>query len=315
MASVILKRLLWVVPIVFGVSVISFVLVRALPGDYAQMVAGVSTNITPEMLADLRHAYGLDRPLVVQYFEWLKGVCAGDLGTSLVSGKPVLSELVTRTGVTLQLTLLAAAMAIILGMLGGLISGAAGGPWEAGIRVLNALGIAIPNFVLATLIVLFAGLLFPWIPVFGFSPSDGWMSSLTRLLLPALALAVSMAVVISENLSASIRETEKQDYVVVARAKGLRRNRVLRNYVVKNALIPVVTVTGLQFAAIVGGSIVVETVFAIPGLGSLLFDSVTSRDYPVIQGIVLVTVLLVIIVNLVVDLIYIRLDARTSNAH
>lgn len=316
MTSILVKRALWVIPILFGVSVLSFILIRALPGDYAQAVAGVGTDISPEMLEELRRSLGLDRPLTTQYFEWIAGVFRGDLGVSLTSGQPVLTEIASRVGVTLQLTILAAVMAIALGGLTGLLSGVRGGFWESLVRALNSFGIAIPNFVIATLIVLFAGLFFPWLSIFGYQSAEGNpFAGIPRLLLPAFALAVSMAVVISENLSASMREVEKQDYVLVARAKGLGRKRIVGSYVIKNALTPVVTVTGLQFAGLLGGSIVVETVFAIPGMGQLLFDSVTNRDYPMIQGVVLITAVLVIVVNLIVDLIYIRLDARANNAN
>lgn len=311
MIRVLIRRVLWIFPILIGVSLATFILLRALPGDYAQMVAGVSDGVTPEVLDAIRSRLGLDRPIWEQYLDWVSGVLVGDFGSSLNSGLPVTEEVFSRLGITLQMTLMALVFAMILGGLTGLVSGVFGGFFERTVRVINTLGIAVPNFVFGTLVVLFVGLYFPWVSVIGYTPiMVDPIGSIRSLFFPALVLSLSMSVVVSENLSASMRDVENQDYVTVAKAKGLSSRRILGSYVLKNSLTPVVTVLGIQFSAVVGGSIIVETIFAVPGLGQSLFDAVVSRDYPLLQGIVITVAAMVILVNLIVDLIYIKLDSR-----
>ena len=266
MMRMVALRLLLTLPILLGVSIVAFVLMRALPGDFAQASAG-TTTISPEALDQLRRNLGLDRPVWEQYLAWLARALSGDLGTSFATKRPVLGELVPRFMVTAELTL----------------------------------------------VVLLFGLYFPTIGIFNYVPfATDPLGNLASMVLPGISLALTVSVTISENTRAAILEVASQDYVMVARAKGLSRGTILRDYLGRNALTPVITVAGLQLAALLGGSILIETIFTIPGMGQYLFDSVTTRDYPAIQGIVLVAATVVLLVNVAVDIAYARVDARVS---
>ena len=312
MIRLVALRLALMLPILFGVSIVAFTLMRALPGDFAQASAG-TTAISAEALETIRRNLGLDRPVWQQYLGWLAHALTGDLGTSFVTRRPVAGELLPRLAVTGELTLIAGLMAMIMGTATGLASARLRGATDWMVRGLNSLLLAVPNFVIATLIVLLAGLYFPQLAIFNYvafvaDPAG----NITGLLLPALSLALTVSVTISENTRAAVLEVASQDYVMVARAKGLRRRTILVHYLVRNALTPVVTVTGLQLAALLGGSILIETIFTVPGMGQYLFDSVANRDYPVIQAIVLLSATIVLLVNVLVDITYARIDARVS---
>lgn len=310
MTRLILIRLAWTIAILFGVSFVAFMLMRALPGDFVLAAAGTS-SVSAETIAGLRAELGLDRPVFEQYLSWLGNALQGDLGRSFVTRAPVLQELGPRFFVTLQLSFVAIVIAVVLGGATGLASARLGGYVDWFVRAMNGLSLAVPNFVVGTLIVLLIGLYFPQIAIFGYTPIHvDPVASFVNLLLPGLALALAVSVTISENTRAAILEVSNQDFVMVARAKGLRRSTVLFQYLLRNALTPVITVAGLQVATLLGGSILVETIFAIPGMGQYLFDSITRRDYPVIQAIVLVAAGVVVLVNMLVDIAYIRADAR-----
>jgi len=312
MIRIVLVRLAWMVPILFGVSVVAFALMRALPGDFVQASAG-TTDLSPEALETLRRGLGLDRPVWVQYLGWISDLARGNFGDSFVTHKPVLGELLPRLAVTAELTLIAGTMAMVMGVGSGLASARLRGRTDWLVRMLNGLLLAVPNFVVATLIVLLAGLYFPELGIFNYVPflTDP-IGNLGSMLLPAFALSLAVSVTISESTRAAVLEVAGQDFVMVARAKGLLPGTVLRNYLIRNALTPVITVTGLQLASLLGGSILIETIFTIPGMGQYLFDSITSRDYPVIQAIVLVAAITVLLVNVLVDVAYARVDARVS---
>ena len=308
----ILVRLALTVPILFGVSIIAFGLMRALPGDFVLAAAG-TTAVSDEVLAVTRRNLGLDRPIWEQYGIWLGNALAGDLGTSFATKKSVVSELLPRLAVTAELTLMAGLLAMLMGATTGLASARLRGRTDWVVRGLNSLLLAVPNFVVATLIVLLFGLYFPTIGIFNYVPfARDPLGNIGSLLLPALSLALTVSVTVSENTRAAVLEVSSQDYVMVARAKGLLARTILGNYLVKNALTPVITVTGLQLAALLGGSILIETIFTIPGMGQYLFDSVSRRDYPVIQAIVLVSSTIVLLMNVLVDIAYARVDARVS---
>lgn len=312
MRRMILVRLALTLPILFGVSIAAFVLMRALPGDFAVAAAG-TTSVSPEALAAIRANLGLDQPVWVQYLAWLQGAMTGDLGTSFVTKRPVVGEILPRLAVTAELTLIAATMALLMGAVTGLASARLRGSVDWVVRLYNGFVLAVPNFVVATLIVLLAGLYFPQIRLFNYVPffTDP-LENLTSLILPAFSLSLAVSVTISENTRAAVLEVAGQDYVMVARAKGLGPGKVLRSYLIRDALTPVITITGLQVATLLGGSILIETIFAIPGMGQYLYDSITSRDYPAIQAIVLVTAIIVILVNVAVDIAYARADARVE---
>ncbi|MCX7383380.1 MAG: ABC transporter permease [Alphaproteobacteria bacterium] len=312
MIRMIALRLGLTLPILLGVSVIAFVLMRALPGDFAQASAGTST-ISAEALDTIRRNLGLDLPVWRQYLRWLAAALGGDLGTSFTLRKPVMSELLPRLAVTGELTLIAGLMAMTLGVTTGLASARFRGAADWLVRGWNSLLLAVPNFVIATLIVLLFGLYFPAIGIFNYVAfAADPLSNVASMLLPALSLALTVSVTISENTRAAVLEVASQDYVMVAKAKGLRARTILGHYLVRNALTPVITVTGLQLAALLGGSILIETIFTIPGMGQFLFDSIASRDYPSIQAIVLVAATIVLLMNVLVDIAYARVDARVS---
>jgi peptide/nickel transport system permease protein len=314
MIRMVLVRLAWTVPILLGVSVVAFVLMRALPGDFAQAAAG-TTAVSAEVLATVRRDLGLDLPVWEQYLRWIGSAVTGDLGTSFVTHKTVSGELLPRLAVTAELTLMAGLMALLLGATSGLASARMRGRVDWIVRAFNGLVLAVPNFVIATLIVLLAGLYFPELGIFNYVAffTDP-VGNIGSMLLPAFSLALAGSVTISENTRAAVLEVSSQDFVMVARAKGLRPGTVLLNYLVRNALTPVITVTGLQLAALLGGSILIETIFTIPGMGQYLFDSIGNRDYPVIQAIVLVAATIVLLMNVLVDVAYARVDARVSYA-
>ena len=312
MRRLVLLRLAWMLPILFGVSVVAFVLMRALPGDFAQASAG-TTELAPEALNIIRRDMGLDRPVWEQYLRWLGKLLKGDFGDSFTTHKPVLGELLPRLAVTAELTLIAGLMAMAMGASSGLASARLRGRTDWLVRGINGLFLAVPNFVVATLIVLLAGLYFPEVGIFNYTPflTDP-LGNLGSMLLPAFSLALAVSVTISENTRAAVLEVSSQDFVMVARAKGLRQSTILWQYLVRNALTPIITVTGLQLASLLGGSILIETIFTIPGMGQYLFDAVSSRNYPVVQAIVLVAATIVLLVNVLVDVAYARVDARVS---
>ena len=312
MRRLVLIRLAWMLPILLGVSVVAFVLMRALPGDFAQASAG-TTELAPEALNIIRRDLGLDQPVWEQYLRWLAQLLKGDFGDSFTTHKPVLGELLPRLAVTAELTLMAGLMAMALGASSGLASARLRGRTDWLVRGVNGLFLAVPNFVVATLIVLLAGLYFPEIGIFNYTPflTDP-LGNLGSLLLPAFSLALAVSVTISENTRAAVLEVSSQDFVMVARAKGLRPSTILWQYLVRNALTPIITVTGLQLASLLGGSILIETIFTIPGMGQYLFDAVSGRNYPVVQAIVLVAATIVLLVNVLVDVAYARVDARVS---
>jgi peptide/nickel transport system permease protein len=312
MRRLVLIRLAWMLPILLGVSVVAFALMRALPGDFAQASAG-TTELAPEALNIIRRDLGLDRPVWEQYLRWLAKLLKGDFGDSFTTHKPVLGELLPRLAVTAELTLIAGLMAMAMGASSGLASARWRGRTDWLVRGINGLFLAVPNFVVATLIVLLAGLYFPEVGIFNYTPflTDP-LGNLGSMLLPAFSLALAVSVTISENTRAAVLEVSSQDFVMVARAKGLRPTTILWQYLVRNALTPIITVTGLQLASLLGGSILIETIFTIPGMGQYLFDAVSSRNYPVVQAIVLVAATIVLLVNVLVDVAYARVDARVS---
>ena len=312
MTRLVINRIVWMLPILLGVSVVAFLLMRALPGDFVQASAG-TTELSNEALATIRRNLGLDQPVWLQYWQWLTRLLAGDFGTSFVTHKPVLTELLPRLAVTAELTLVAGIMALLIGATSGLAAARLRGRVDWLVRAMNGLMLAIPNFVFATLIVLLAGLYFPELGIFNYTPffTDP-LANIGSMLLPGFSLALAASVTISENTRAAVLEVSSQDFVMVARAKGLRSRSVLLHYLVRNALTPVVTVTGLQLATLLGGSILIETIFTIPGMGQYLFESVTTRNYPAIQAIVLFAAAIVLAVNVLVDVAYARVDARVS---
>jgi peptide/nickel transport system permease protein len=299
-----------IVPVLFGISVLVFGLVHLIPGDVAQVLLG--TQATDQQIETLRRSFGLDRPLPVQYVDWLSHILQGDFGVSLRTSRPVLPDLVSRFGVTLQLTVVSMVIALAVAIPLGVASAANRAKTSDALsRVLALLGLSIPNFWLGTMLILFVSLVLHWLPPVGFvSLLDHPWLGLQTLILPALALGTAVAAFIMRMVRSSLLEVLRQDYIRTANAKGLHDNAVLYRHALKNAFIPVLTVIGVQVGYLLGGAVIIESIFSLPGMGRFLLDSINNRDYSIVQGGVLLIALIFSLVNLSVDLVYGWLDPR-----
>jgi peptide/nickel transport system permease protein len=304
------RRALAMLPVLFGISVLVFLLVHLIPGDVAQILLG--TQATDQQIETLRRTFGLDRPLPLQYLDWLSHILRGDFGVSFRTNRPVLPDLVSRFGVTLQLTLVSMVVALVVAIPLGVASAANRGRGsDAVARVLALLGLSIPNFWLGTLLILFVSLVLHWLPPVGFvSLLDNPWLAIQTLILPSLALGTAVAAFIMRLVRSSLLEVLRQDYVRTARAKGLHDRTVLYRHALKNAFIPVLTVIGVQVGYLLGGAVIIESIFSLPGMGRFLLDSISNRDYSIVQGGVLFIALIFSLVNLSVDLLYGWLDPR-----
>jgi peptide/nickel transport system permease protein len=305
------RRLLAVVPLVLITTSLVFSLVLLLPGDPAVALVGLE-NVTEERLAAIRTRMGLDRPLYVQYGLWLGRAARGDLGTSLRTGQPVVEALRDRLPVTLGLAVAATAFGLVLGFpLAVVAASKRGGFIGSSATGIAAFGVAVPNFWLGSMLVLGLALYMRWLPATGYaSPLESPWDALRHAILPTLTLGASAVAEITRQLRSALQDTLNTDYVRTARAKGIAERSVIWKHALRNALIPMITVSGLTISRLVGATVVVESIFALPGLGRLNLESVLTRDFPMLQGAVLVMVLLVIAVNLVADVIYGWVDPR-----
>jgi len=305
----ILRRLLVAVPSLLIASLIVFTLPRLIPGDVVQLM--LEEKAYGKDLEDLRAKLGLNRPIHVQYFDWLGAVVRGHLGESLWTRQPVLSELERRLPVTATLGIFATLVAIAIGVPIGVVAATRqDGVIDFFARSAAILGLSVPAFVLAVLVTLLPAIWWGWTPPRYVEFSKDPLGHLVQFILPALILGVASAAGIMRLTRGMLLEVLRQDYVRTAAAKGLRGRAVVLKHALKNALIPVVTVLGLQVAAIAGGSVIIEWIFGIPGMGQFLVDAIVQRDYPVIQGINLIIVTIIVVTNLSVDLLYAVLDPR-----
>jgi len=306
----VLRRVAAFVATLFFLSALVFVVVRVLPGDPATLILGVESN--PETLARLRHAMGLDRPLALQYIDWLARAARGDLGTSIQYDLPVGRLILSRLPVTLPLALMAAALMVIIALPLGVYAAThhrRAGDYLA--MLVSQLGIAVPAFWSGLLLILLFSVRLGWLRSGGF---DGWSAGLwtglKALLLPAIALGAFQAAVLVRATRSAVLEILREDYVRTARAKGLAELRVIRRHALRNAMIPIVTVMGIQLGQLVAGAIVLESVFALPGLGRLALGAISARDLPVVQGVTLFVAASIVFINFAVDLAYAALDPR-----
>jgi peptide/nickel transport system permease protein len=299
-----LRRLLFVVPILFLVSILVFSFVLLIPGDPAVTLAG--DNPTPEQISQIRDKLGLNDPILTQYGHWVGHIVRGDLGDSLFTGRPVWKSIKERLPVTISLAGLSLLFALIIAVPAGIIAAVNRGRWIDSLTTVGAsLGLAMPSFWLGLILVLVFGLRLGWLPATGFiSISDSPWEWFKHLVLPAVTLGAAAAAETTRQLRASLSDVLDEDYVRTARAKGLGWRSVVFKHGMKNAAIPVITVVGFQVAFLLGGSVIVEQLFALPGLGGLAIRAVLDRDVPVIQGIVMFAATIVIAVNLVVDMLY-----------
>jgi ABC-type dipeptide/oligopeptide/nickel transport system permease component len=301
MGSFIIKRVLLVVPVMFGVSIAAFLMSHLVPGDPVSVMLGETA--TAEDMERLREELGFNDPIVVQYVRYIGGVFKGDLGTSIRSGQPVLTEIVDRLPSTAALTLSAVVLAAVVGITLGVVAAVRGGGWaDSLIMAFAMLGISMPTFWSGILLILFFGLMLGWFPIAGEGPM--------ALVLPTVTLAAPAAAVLARITRSSVLEVIGLDFIQSARSKGLAERIVIMRHVLRNALIPIITILGLQFGGLMSGSVIVESVFTRPGLGRYTITAIQSRDFPQIQGIVLVIAAIYVFVNLAVDLLYAVIDPR-----
>ncbi|MFN8634944.1 MAG: ABC transporter permease [Chloroflexota bacterium] len=304
------RRLLLIVPTLFGVSVIVFLLVRLLPGDAVTML--LQDYAYAKDAGEMRAKLGLDRPIYVQYVEWLGGVVQGDLGTSLRSKSPVSEEIVNRMPVTAELGLMAMAVGLVIAIPVGVISAVRQDTWSDYVGRSAAIGmLAIPSFWLGTLVVTLPSVWWGWTPPLRYTRLlDDPMKNLGHVIIPAIILGLALSGSLMRLTRAQMLEVLRQDFVRTATAKGLAERSVVVRHALKNAFIPILTLLGLQVSILVGGTVVLESVFVLPGMGRYLLEAVQYRDYPVIQALNLIFAVVIISANLLVDLLYGWLDPR-----
>jgi peptide/nickel transport system permease protein len=316
LARYIINRLLQLIPVLFLVSVIVFCIIQLIPGDPLLVMLGVDAEegarYSEVQYVALQHELGLDQPIYVQYFNWVKKVLHGDLGLSLQSRRPVLDILLERYPATIYLAFTAFLTAVFIALPAGMIAAMKQNTAVDYAAMGYAMwGLAIPNFWLALMLILLFSLKLGWLPSIGYaSPFEAPFRFLQHIFLPAIVLGTSMAASVTRYMRAEMLEQLNQDYVRTARAKGLPPGKVMIRHAAKNSLIAVVTVLGLDIARLLGGSTIVETVFTWPGVASLLLEGIYSRDYPIVQGAVLIIALTYVMINLVVDILYKWLDPR-----
>lgn len=309
----VVRRLVSSVPLLFLVSAFTFVLVSLVPGDPARTIVG--QHATQEQYASVRAQLGLDESLPVQYWHWLEGVLHGDLGASLFSGEPVAAMLNTRLPVTLSLIVAGTVVSGIVGVALGVLSARRGGALVKSVDVLSLLGLAVPAFWLALVLIAVFAVQLRWLPVTGYVPlADNPTEWARSLVLPVVSMSVGAVAIIAKQTRDSVLDTMTRDFIRVMEANGFRPRSILYRHVLRNAALPVVTVLGVVMVSLLAGTVFVETVFAMPGLGGVTQQATVQHDIPVIQGAVLYITIIVVVVNLLVDLAYGRLDPRVRAA-
>lgn len=310
----VLRRILVSVPTVLLVVLMVFVAIHLVPGTVVDMMLGTQNYLTEEQIRQLYAQYGLDKPLIVQYFAWLKNTVSFNFGVSLRTGKPVLQLILDRLPVTLELAALSMVIALTLGIVFGVASAVKRNSFvDDIIKVFSLIGISSPAFWIGSIfIVLFSGL-FTEFNIFGYVPINrDPLKNLQSMFLPSLTLGLMICAQIVRVTRASMLDVLRQEYIKTAMAKGVSRTALIFKHALKNALIPVVTVSGIQLGYLIGGTIVIENLFALPGLGRLLLQAVNERDYPVVQSIVLFVAIMIVALNILIDFVYTLLDPRVE---
>lgn len=302
MIKYLIRRILAAIPVLLGVSLIVFLMIHLIPGDPVQHILGEFAS--PERVAELRNQLGLNDPLPIQYLKFLSKAIRGDLGRSLISNVPVVDEIARAFPVTIQLAIYSIIVSSLFGLLAGIIAAVRHNTFWDQLAMIGALfGISTPSFWLALILMMIFAYNLGWFPISGYS-------GLSSLVLPTVVLAALSAGSIARITRSSMLEVLGQDYIRTARAKGLDEETVVLKHSLKNAMIPVVTLVGLQFGSLLAGAIITETVFALPGLGRLAIQAITTRDFPMIQGVTLFVATLFVLTNLIVDLMYGLIDPR-----
>jgi peptide/nickel transport system permease protein len=310
MSVFVLRRFLTLLATLVGASIIIFLVLDALPGNAAETLMGADAS--PDAVRALTEKLGLDQPLLFRYVHWIGGMVVGDLGNSYAYGTPVAGLIAERLALTIPLAILSMAITVVLALAAGIYTAANHNRLgDVGVMSLTQIGIAVPNFWFAILLILLFAVKLQWLSAGGFAGwDDGIWPGLRSLLLPAISLAVVQAAILARVTRSAVLDVSREDFVRTARAKGLSRREVLWRHVLRNAMIPVMTVMGLQFANLLAGTIVIENVFYLPGLGRLIFQSIANRDLIVVRNCVMLLAGLVVTVNFVVDVLYAFVDPR-----
>jgi len=310
MTTYIVRRLFTTLVIAIGISIIAFLIIRLIPGDPARIMLGVQAD--EQRIKALRHKLGLDEPMVIQYGKWVSKAVRGNLGESIITGKSVSGSIAQRIPVTYSLAFMALFIALLIAIPAGIIAAVKRNSFISSVvTFFSQVGVGIPNFWLGIMLVLVFAQWFRLLPVSGYEPlGKGIIPWFNHLILPAVSVGLISGAVITRFVRSSMLEVMDEDYIRVARAKGLKEQIVIFRHALKNSLIPILTVVGLQLAYLLSGTLVIEVVFALPGLGRLAFNAVTHRDYPVLQGAVLTVAISFTMINLIVDILYSYVDPR-----
>ena len=310
MGAYIARRLLALVPVLIIVSIITFALVHLTPGDPVALILG--DDATVEEIERVQHQLGLDQPVYEQYFRWVGRVLQGDLGQSVYLDQPVTSMILARAEPTLMLAAMALLLTLVIGIPAGVLAAIKHNSLvDQSLMVTALLGVSMPNFWLGLNLILLFSVILGWFPTGGYTPlGESIPGALQSVILPAIALGFSQAALVARMTRASMLEVLHTDYVRTARAKGLSPSKVYVTHALKNALLPTITVIGVVLTVLIGGTVVTETVFTMPGAGRLVVNAVVRRDYPVIQGAILMVTALYVLINLFVDLVYVYIDPR-----
>jgi peptide/nickel transport system permease protein len=315
MREYLLRRLLLLIPTILGVTLVVFLMMRFIPGDPVTNMMG--ENYSEEDARQLRHELGLDQPLIIQYVKWLFFLLHGDWGRSILTNRPVLTDVLYRLPVSLELIVLSMALSLLIALPAGIIAALRPNTWQDySAMMVSMAGVSVPEFFLGVLLFLLFALVLGWLPVSGYIPLlVSPEANLRHMVLPMIALGFPRAALLTRLMRATLLEVLKLEYVTTARAKGLGENPVVLKHALRNALIPTLTVAGLQVGFLIGGAIVVETVFAVPGIGSFGIDAIIKRDYPQVQAFVLVGAFIFVLANLTVDVLYAVIDPRIHYGH
>lgn len=308
------RRVISIVPVLFLLTLIVFSMLYLIPGDPVEMMLGAEAD--PRAVAALRNELGLNHPLYEQYLVWLGRVLQGDLGRSFRTNEPVAEAVMKRLPVTLELTILSLLVSLAIGLPAGIISATRrNSHLDALSTTVAMLGVSLPSFFLGILMIFVFALHLRWLAPSGFVPlGTSWMENLKLMIMPSITLGAAMAGTITRFTRSSMLEVLSQEYILTARAKGLRERVVIRVHALKNAMIPIVTIVGLEVGTLMGGAVLVETIFALPGVGRLIVNNIFARDFPIVQGAVLFLALVRLGTNLTVDLLYAYLDPRIRYA-
>lgn len=307
-----IRRILQLIPVLFGISVLIFAVMKMIPGDVISGILGVEA--TPALRAQLAAKYGLDKPYVVQYLNWIGGVLRGNFGESIRTSAPILPEILTRFQVTAELTILAAVISWIIALPLGIVAAVKrNSAVDRFVRVFALLGVSVPGFALSILLILVLSLAFHYFSPLGYvGLLEDPLQNLQIMILPAFILGVSISGSVMRMTRSSVLEVLRQDFVKTVRAKGASERVTVFKHVLRNALIPIVTLIGMQIGSLLGGAVIIEQIFSLPGLGQMTLTGINQRDYPVVQGCVLFIAFIYVLVNLITDLLYAWIDPRIS---